>query len=290
MQIRFQPSLVLCLLVAGALAQVTDADLPPCSLSCFDPYPPQNDSSSSCRYKAEEDFETTFSPCFYSACSVKEALTALNVTSIICGVPDRNISVGMRIFVVVATVVSSLVIGCRVILKFKSLAGDIGWDDWTIVIAVLVTLDAAVGQYMAAHYGMGRDAWKIPFENQDKIFKAFYASAAGYKLGNMFVRTSILCFYLRIFSNSGFRWVVIAAIMANVAIGVAFTLADAFQCKPISFFWNEWDGMHKGSCLSISTITWAHSILNILLDVATLAMLAIMLAHDPQRYQHQKWI
>lgn len=88
----------------------------------------------------------------------------------------------------------------------------------------------------------------------------------------MFARMSILFFYLRIFSSSGFRWVVLAAIAANVAIGVGFTFADAFQCKPVSYFWNMWDGEHEGSCVSISTITWSHSVLNILLDIATLFM------------------
>lgn len=88
----------------------------------------------------------------------------------------------------------------------------------------------------------------------------------------MFARMSILFFYLRIFSSGKFRWAVIAAIAANIAIGVGFTIADAFQCRPVSYFWNQWDGEHDGWCLSIGSITWAHSILNILLDLATLGM------------------
>jgi hypothetical protein len=106
-------------------------------LGCFDPSPPQNSSSSSCRYKQEVDYEGTFSPCFYSACSGKDALTALNVTSIICEVPDRDISMGIRIYIVVALAVSSGIIGCRVVLKLQGLAGEIGWDDCVIVIAVV---------------------------------------------------------------------------------------------------------------------------------------------------------
>jgi hypothetical protein len=62
---------------------------------------------------------------------------ALNVTSIICDAPVRDISVGIRAFVVTATVVAAIVIGLRVILKFRGLAGGIGWDDWTIVLGVV---------------------------------------------------------------------------------------------------------------------------------------------------------
>jgi hypothetical protein len=88
----------------------------------------------------------------------------------------------------------------------------------------------------------------------------------------MFARMSILFFYLRIFNASEFRHVGYAAISSNIAIGVGFTLVDSFQCRPVSYFWNQWDGEHKGSCLSISTIAWAHSILNIILDLVTLGM------------------
>jgi hypothetical protein len=88
----------------------------------------------------------------------------------------------------------------------------------------------------------------------------------------MFARMSILCFYLRIFSTTGFRAVSIGAIVANIAIGVAFTLADAFQCQPISYFWDGWEGEHEGHCISIGTIAWVHSILNVILDVVTLGM------------------
>lgn len=62
---------------------------------------------------------------------------ALNVTSVICDLPVRDISLPIRIFVIVATVFASIIIGLRVLVKARGLAGGIGWDDWAIVIAVV---------------------------------------------------------------------------------------------------------------------------------------------------------
>ncbi|KAH8883023.1 hypothetical protein GQ53DRAFT_664706, partial [Thozetella sp. PMI_491] len=209
--------------------------------------------------------------CFYEKCSPKEALTALNITSIICDVPVRDLSVGMRVFVVVATLVASAAIGGRVILKFRSLAGEIGWDDINIVIAVVIASPSS--PIRPAHYGLGRDAWKVPFNDLENAFKSFYASTVGYKLGNMFTRMSVLCFYLRIFgSNTGFRRTTYGIIVVNICIGISFTIVDLLQCQPVSYVWNGWDGEHQGKCLSISVITWSHSILNIIMDVVTLGM------------------
>jgi hypothetical protein len=103
-------------------------------------------------------------------------------------------------------------------------------------------------------------------------FQGFYFAAIGYKLGNAFTRTSILCFYLRIFGASSFRRVVHILIAINILIGVVFALVDALQCQPPSYFWDGWDGEHVGSCESLSVISWTHSILNVILDIVTLAL------------------
>lgn len=43
-------------------------------------------------------------------------------------------------------------------------------------------------------------------------------------------------------------------------------MADFFQCQPISYFWESWDGEHSGHCFNINALAWAHSALNIALD------------------------
>lgn len=81
-------------------------------------------------------------PCFFTACAPDQAFVALNVTSVICDLPIRDISNANRIFVIFATVFSSVIIGLRVLVKWRGMAGGVGWDDWSIVIAVVSAAEA----------------------------------------------------------------------------------------------------------------------------------------------------
>ncbi|KAI1840447.1 hypothetical protein JX266_013331 [Neoarthrinium moseri] len=284
MYLRLRTILCGLLWTAPILAQVTSEDLPSCALDCFETAPPSNASSPSCSLDPNKDFEETFSPCFYSACSVHDALTALNVTSIICDRPVRDITWAIRGFVLASTTIASGVIGLRVLYKTRGLAGGIGWDDYTIVIGVVVTMVAAIGQFLAAWYGMGRDQWKVPTEDITKVYKCFFIAAVGYKLGNAATRVSLLCFYLRIFGKGSAQNTVMACIVLTIIIGITFALADALQCQPVWSFWEGWDGELSGHCGSLSAISWAHSIFNIVLDVATLGI-AFWMVHK----LHMRW-
>ncbi|KAH6695539.1 hypothetical protein F5X68DRAFT_244238 [Plectosphaerella plurivora] len=213
--------------VSLAVSQSVAGDLPSCA----------NPESEACDFRSNDDFEAKLSPCFFSACSPEDAYVALNITSIICDLPVRNISLPIRVYVIVATVFASVIISLRVLIKARGLAGGVGWDDWSIVIAV-----------------------------------SFYIAAIGYKLGNAWARTSILCFYLRIFGTTHFRVAVLVLIALNLAVGFTFAMADALQCRPPSFFWKGWDGVHNGECVSLSAISWSHSVLNVVLDLAALGL------------------
>ncbi|KAH7362582.1 hypothetical protein B0T11DRAFT_318237 [Plectosphaerella cucumerina] len=271
--------------LAGASAQVVVPDLPSCALPCLPTPLPSSADSPFCDFKSNDEFEAILSPCFFSSCPPPLAFVALNATSIICDLPVRNISNAIRIFVIAATVFASCIIGLRVLVKAKGLAGGVGWDDWSIVIAVGVTMVASIGQYMAAHFGLGRDSWTLTPDARVWVYKSFYIAAIGYKLANAWARTSLLFFYLRIFWASHFRLVVYALIVVNLCIGVAFALADSLQCRPPSFFWNGWDGPHNGECAPLSAISWAHSILNVFLDIATLGMAIWMVRRVDMRWR-----
>ncbi|KAH7123301.1 hypothetical protein B0J13DRAFT_612093 [Dactylonectria estremocensis] len=260
------------------LAQVTAQDLPACAQKCFTTLP-SNSFSPGCSLTPGSNFEDTFSPCFYTRCSTRVALSALNITSIICDEPVRDISQAIRIYVIIATVVASVVIGLRVLVKIKGLAGGIGLDDWAIVVSVGLTMIATVGQFLGGWYGLGRDEWKLDENAHRWVLKSFYVAAIGYKLANSGCRVSLLCFYLRIFGTSAFRRAVVALISLNVALGITFALADALQCRPPAAFWKDWTREQGSHCASLGAISWSHAILNIIMDIATLGM-AVWMNHN----------
>lgn len=59
---------------------------------------------------------------------------------------------------------------------------------------------------------------------------------------------------------------------ATTLWGIIAFFVLLFSCKPISYYWNKWDGEHEGSCLSHNKILLAHSTINIILDVAIVVL------------------
>jgi hypothetical protein len=53
----------------------------------------------------------------------------------------------------------------------------------------------------------------------------------------------------------------------SAAYGIAFTLTCVFNCTPVTYIWESWDGEHTGKCINFHVFAWAHAGINIALDV-----------------------
>jgi hypothetical protein len=92
------------------------------------------------------------------------------------------------------------------------------------------------------------------------VFEVLYTLTLG------LIKTSILFLYLRLFPDPKFRRVIWATQAFNLLLVGSFIVSDFFQCRPVSFFWESWDGEHEGRCFNINALAWAHSAINIALD------------------------
>lgn len=119
---------------------------------------------------------------------------------------------------------------------------------------------------------MGRNVWTLPPDDIDMFLKIFFAFEAIYVCCLAIIKISICFLYLRIFPAHRFRVAVWATQFFNVGLVIAFIVADGFQCRPISFFWQGWDGEHAGYCVNIEAFIYAHAGFNIALDVWMLAL------------------
>lgn len=52
-----------------------------------------------------------------------------------------------------------------------------------------------------------------------------------------------------------------------MAEGISYTIANIFQCSPISFFWMGWDGQHPGTCINLRNLGLVSVVLGIVCDV-----------------------
>lgn len=78
-----------------------------------------------------------------------------------CGVPVRNIS---RRFIVSQWSLFSLSF-VAVVLRFVSrlprFGGRLGWDDWTILVVLILSLSINVISHLLLRYGVGQDVWML---------------------------------------------------------------------------------------------------------------------------------
>ena len=145
--------------------------------------------------------------------------------------------------------------------------------------------------------GLGSDIWTVPFDDITLMFKVrytqlkhlspssdvrtlnqyFYIDQYIYQVIIVLTKISIVLLYLRIFPRSvseRFSYISWAVIAALVAYCVGFLVYSGFQCEPISYFWTQWDGEHKGYCNNFQLAVYLNSGINIALDI-TVCLLPI---------------
>ena len=72
-----------------------------------------------------------------------------------------------------------------------------------------------------------------------------------YQAGISMTKVSIILMYLRIFPKEiapRFHRICWTINVILVAYALAFMIEFIAGCKPISFFWTQWDGEHEGHC------------------------------------------
>lgn len=164
---------------------------------------------------------------------------------------------------------SFVVVGVRFYVRtFMGDTGSLGTDDWiilaTFILGIPSTLLATLG---AGGYGLGRDIWTLSFDDITLFAKYFYVLQILYVIGLPMVKLSLLFFYLRVFPARPVRRVLWGTIVLILLYTVTFLFISIFECTPVSFFWESWDGEHKGKCLNLHAISWTQYVFQLFRDV-----------------------
>ncbi|KAK2763766.1 hypothetical protein FQN54_009383 [Arachnomyces sp. PD_36] len=165
-------------------------------------------------------------------------------------------------------VVIFIVIALRMYVR-KSIIHAVGVDDILMVIGTVVTFVLSVGSMMAAYYGMGKHIGDIEPENFVPMLKSVYSTRILYVLAIMFVKLSLLWFYLRLDQRPYMRWTVYSLMFAVVGLSVPSFCILAFSCSPVSKFWDI-TGTAPGHCMDPAAqqvFYNANGILNIVTDI-----------------------
>ncbi|KAL6411889.1 hypothetical protein AUP68_04268 [Ilyonectria robusta] len=195
-----------------------------------------------------------------------------NATMTFCSASIRHHSVNYAVVTGVLAVISGLFIIQRFALKLYSRL-DVGPDDWFTLICAFVSIPITV---LAIHglvpNGMGRDIWTLEFAKIYNFGKYFLIMEVIYFAEIALLKIAMLFFYLRIFPSKLIRRALWGTIILNSLFGILFVIITIFQCKPISYSWQLWDGEHQGQCLDINAIAWSNAAISITLDIWMIAI------------------
>lgn len=53
---------------------------------------------------------------------------------------------------------------------------------------------------------------------------------------------------------------------------LTFEFGNIFVCHPVSYFWQGWDGEHKGGCIDANSFIYAGSGINISIDISIILL------------------
>ncbi|KAF2731278.1 hypothetical protein EJ04DRAFT_545296 [Polyplosphaeria fusca] len=224
--------------------------------------------------------QSSVEACVLKSCTVKQALTTKNITMTTCNAPIRDRSSEGKLVNITLGVISACCVLLRIVYKLLVTRQELGWDDIFIVITLIVGIPQTIlTDRGTLANGMGRDIWTLPFDQITDFVRYFYVMEILYFLIVAVLKLSYLFFYQRIFPGRPVRRVILATIIFDVLFGVAFVIAGIFQCRPISFYWTNWDGEHKGKCIDINALGWANAAISITLDFWMLAIPLSQLLH-----------
>ena len=140
-----------------------------------------------------------------------------------------------------------------------------------------------------SHLGLGTNIWTIPFDHITRqlevsmlslilmtrltlMTKMLYVAEICYMAAEALTQLSFLSFYLRIFPIEHFQRVVYILMGFSICFGISNTFVMIFQCTPVTFFWQGWTGEYAGSCIDINGYSWYKAIIQIVMDIAIIAL------------------
>ncbi|KAL1854458.1 hypothetical protein VTK73DRAFT_8740 [Phialemonium thermophilum] len=225
-------------------------------------------------------FNEASTKCVMAQCTVKETLFTKNTTETNCHAPRRDKSGSLSGVCIALGVLSACFVVARLVFKGFLTQSEVTADDWMILVALLAgipnTVLIARGDIDS---GLGKDVWTLPFGHITRFLQYFYVTEIIYFLEVTLLKASILLFYLRIFPARHTRRLLWATLVFNGLFGLAFVVGAVFQCRPIRYYWLQWDGEHRGTCLNVNALGWANAAISIAVDLWMLGIPLFELRH-----------
>ncbi|KAI1330661.1 hypothetical protein F5Y16DRAFT_396153 [Xylariaceae sp. FL0255] len=210
--------------------------------------------------------------CVKTQCSVEDALEVENVVHKACGIPERSRRKYLS-GITAIEVFTSICICMRVYGRWRIQRRFEPEDYVMMAVGVLFVVFTVIGKYVN-EYSESHGVWSRCVDSLARRDNTRVEEEPSYFSLLALTKISILCFFLRIFPNRRFR-IAVKIMMTWIAVGTTvFILMGIFQCDPVNYNWEGWEGRWKGrySCLDINWISWAAAVFVITHEMVIIAL------------------
>ncbi|KAL4884313.1 hypothetical protein BJY04DRAFT_215287 [Aspergillus karnatakaensis] len=169
--------------------------------------------------------------------------------------------------IVVVTVLSFIVVVIRLYAR-RCLIRELGWDDYVIVLAQLVSWATMACCMMILHYGSGRHlAYLLQTPSTlVHMYKWLFTTQMVYMFNLWLCRVSGLAFYARLNPMPQFLLYLRLSFAFVTAVYVAQTLIIALQCIPLRALWSPETAEGGGKCMGSEVVFVSTGALTIACD------------------------
>ncbi|KAF3222545.1 hypothetical protein TWF192_001573 [Orbilia oligospora] len=164
----------------------------------------------------------------------------------------------------IATIFVILRLYCRYFLIHR-----VGADDWLITIGIAAEWALVVMNYFQIKYGTGRHITTVTIDGLIPTLRYWFAYQILYPLVLLFIKLSILAFYIKI---SPQRWYQITVYVVGtfvIAWSITFIFAYIFECPNPSTAWSL--GFPRG-CVNLPALYYSTASINIASDLIILLL------------------
>ncbi|KAI0184191.1 hypothetical protein EV127DRAFT_350984, partial [Xylaria flabelliformis] len=219
---------------------------------------------------ASQAVQAAAEACVLGSCTIPGALATQNLTNSLCGISSGD---HKRYFPVLYAFVvfSSIILALRFVVRLIERI-PMWWDDYAALLSALISVGFTILCGVSSKLGIGLDLWAVQQENISTILILGWAGQLCYVVSRFFIRVSIILFMMRIFRSSSARQAINGMLTLNVAITITYLFSIIFQCIPLSYIWEAWDGLHDGHCSNQWAIFFSAGIITTILDLALILL------------------
>ncbi|OJJ08371.1 hypothetical protein ASPVEDRAFT_143970 [Aspergillus versicolor CBS 583.65] len=168
-----------------------------------------------------------------------------------------------------------------------------GWDDATMVIAMICYLMFSGCMIGGARYGTGHRFAALTAHQRVTAMEYWWLCEIAYCFASIGCKISVCIFLMRITVKRLHIWILSTVMALTVLTGLLFMFIMLLQCKPLEYFWTRtaMDPNIKGTCISIEiviTMTYVYSAIAALTDF-TVGILPIFIVRKLHMRKNTKF-